>query len=158
MSGTELLWFRDYFTDHQQRVKYNDTYSDWGAVLGGIPQGSALGPLLFLIYMNNMSLQVKHGILVQFADDTCLICCGDNRSSVSQMLCEDLCQLHSWVEESRMSFNVQESNVMWFNIHSQQSFEAPPVLLDSSPLTKVDTHKYLSFVIDTNLQWTFHTL
>ena len=72
------------------------------------------------------------------AGDTCLICCGDDQSSVSQILGEDLCQLHLWVEESHMSFNVQKSNVMWFNIRSQRSFEAP-VLLDGSPLTKVDT-------------------
>jgi len=84
------LWFRHYLTDRQQRVKLGDSYSDWGTVLGGIPQGSALGPLLFLIYVNDMPLQVKNEILVQFADDTCLICYGDDCSSVSQMLCEDL--------------------------------------------------------------------
>jgi len=94
ISGTDLLWFRHYLTDRQQRVKLGDSYSDWGTALGGIPQGSALGPLLFLIYINDMSLQVKNGILVQFADDTCLICYENDHSSVSQMLCEDLRSLH----------------------------------------------------------------
>ena len=51
---------------------------DWGTVIGGIPQGSALGPLLFLIYVNDIPLQVSSDHLLQFADDTALICCGSS--------------------------------------------------------------------------------
>ena len=66
----ELQWFRNYLNDRLQRVvKYDNSYSEWGSVLGGIPQGSALGPLLFLVYVNSMPLQVKNGVLVQFAND-----------------------------------------------------------------------------------------
>ena len=75
--GVELKWFANYLTNRMQRVKQRDRYSDWGLVLGGIPQGSALGPLLFLVYVNEMPLTVQHGCLLQFADDTCLICAGD---------------------------------------------------------------------------------
>ena len=85
VSDTELLWFRHYLTDRQQRVKFGDSYSDWGTVLSRIPQGSALGPLLFLIYVNDMPLQVKHGILVQFADDTCLICGGEDHKRLCKI-------------------------------------------------------------------------
>ena len=64
--GVELKWFANYLTNRMQRVKQKDQYSDWGLVLGGIPQGSALGPLLFLVYVNEMPLQVQHGCLLQF--------------------------------------------------------------------------------------------
>jgi len=115
VSGTELLWFHHYLTDRQQSVKLGNSCSDLEAVLGGIPQGGALGQLLFLIYGNYMPLQVKYKVLVQFADDTWLICCGEYRTSVSQMICKDLCLLYSWVRDSRVNFNTKKNQIiiMW---------------------------------------------
>ena len=118
----ELRWFRDYLSDRLQRVKCDNSYSEWGSVLGGIPQGSALGPLLFLVYVNDMPLQVKDGGLVQFADDTCIICSGKTRKEVSEMLCSDLCSLSSWIRDSHMEINVKKSNIMWFSVRSIKGF------------------------------------
>jgi len=78
-------------------VKKGTHYSDWGTILGGIPQGSALGPLLLLIYVNDMPLQVSRGYLLQFADDTRLICSGDSAEAVAKMLQDDLCDLSRWI-------------------------------------------------------------
>jgi len=75
-------------TNHLQRVKSEGAFLDWGLVRGGISQGSALGPLLFLVYMNEIAHHVKYGRLLQYADDTVLICsihCQD----VHQQLSED---------------------------------------------------------------------
>ena len=78
VSHHSLKWFQNYLSDRSQRVKHAGLYSDWNTVARGIPQGSALGPLLFLIYVNDMPLQVSSGHLLQFADDTALICCGNS--------------------------------------------------------------------------------
>ena len=62
--GNELLWFTDYLSQGVQRIKVRDRVSSWSAVKGGVPQGSALGPLLFLIYVNAMPSLVKYGRLL----------------------------------------------------------------------------------------------
>ena len=72
-------------------------------------QGSALWPLPFLAYVNDVPSQVSHGCLLQVADDTCLICSGDSAGAVVQMLQEDL-RLSLWDEA--------KSSVMWFSIRS----------------------------------------
>ena len=82
-----------YLSDCHQRVKIHNSYSTWGLVKGGIPQGSALGPLLFLVYVNDMPSQIKHGKLLQYADNTALICSGSNQDIAHQHLSEDLKQL-----------------------------------------------------------------
>ena len=124
-------------------MKYGHSYSEWGSVLGGIPQGSVLEPLLFLVYVNDMPLQVKNGVLVQFADDTCIIGSGKTHEEVSELLCNDLCSLSSWIRDSHMEVNVRKSNVMWFNVCSIRSFKSPPISLNGSLLSQVSTHKYL---------------
>ena len=90
-----------------------------GGYQGGIPQGSALGLLLFLIYVNSMPNQVKHGELLQFADDTCLICCGESHIKTSVLLTEDLISLSQWIVASHMQVNIDKSSIMWF--HCQRS-------------------------------------
>jgi len=112
VTGVELQWFVDYLSNRRQRVKKGNQYSDWGTVLGSIPQGSALGPLLFLVYVNDMPSQVSHGCLLQFADDTCLICSGDSADAVAQMLQEDLRVLSQWIMTSKMKLNLKKSSVM----------------------------------------------
>jgi len=80
--GKEMTWFSSYLSDRIQCVKCGGIFSEWNTINGGIPQGSALGLLLFLNYMNDMPSQVKHGKLLQYADDTALICLGTSTEEV----------------------------------------------------------------------------
>ena len=150
----ELSWFTNYLSDRFQRVKNADKFSDWGLVHGGIPQGSALGPLLFLVYMNDMAQHVKHGTLLQFADDTALICSGGDCYDVHRQISEDLLTVSNWIASSKMRLNVSKSNVMWFTPASLQTVCFPPVLIGDTPLQRVTVQKYLGILIDENLTWT----
>ena len=150
--GVELKWFANYLTNRMQRVKQKDRYSDWGLVLGGIPQGSALGPLLFLVYVNEMPLKVQHGCLLQFADDTCLICAGDTSDIVAKILQDDLTTLSGWVTESKMQLNIKKS---WFGI-KRSVVSLPSIKVNDIPLSSVQKQKYLGITFDTKLNWSYH--
>jgi len=152
--GTELAWFTDYLTSRLQRIKFNNDYSEWGSVNGGIPQGSALGPLLFLVYMNDMPSQIYFGKLLQYADDTALICTGVDYFEVQRQLSEDLKLLSEWLSLSRMQLNIAKSSVMWFK---PKSTEVPPVVyIDNILLKEVTVQKYLGVHIDNELNWIAH--
>ena len=89
-------------SDCVQPVKCNHSYFDWGPVFGRIVQGSALEPLSFLIYVNDMLLQIKNGSLLQFTDATCMICYGDDHTQVKDCLSSDLDSLDRWIATNKM--------------------------------------------------------
>jgi len=140
-------------TNHLQRVKSRGIFLDWGLVRGGILQGSAFGPLLFLVYMNEMAHHVKYNRLLQYADDIVLICSGIHCQDVHQQLSEDLKLLWSWVESSKKRINVNKSSVIWFLPRSFRHFALPPVLINNIILQRVTVQKYLDVLIDDQLDW-----
>ena len=83
---------------------------------GGIPQGSALGPLLFSIYMNTLPSTKCGGILLQYADDTTIICAGSSPEVAADLMNQQLTLIHNWLVQHQMSLNTQKSHVLWFYI------------------------------------------
>ena len=79
-----------------------------------MPQGSSLGPLLFLVYVNDMPSQIKNGWLLQYADDTALLCSAATTEANHQLLSEDLLHLMCWITQSKLRLSIEKSSVMWF--------------------------------------------
>ena len=121
-----------------------------------MPQGSALGPLLFLVYVNAMPSLVQYGRLLQFADDTTLICSGDTHDDVQWQLEHDLRLLSSWINSSKMRLNVTKSSLMWFKSKHGSGVPHPPIYIDGHLLQEVEEQKYLGILFDSKLQWRSH--
>ena len=108
----------------------SEAISDWVEMQGGIPQGSALGPLLFLVYMNSLPSQVTQGLLLQYVDDTTLICSGSSPDIVATMMSTQLSRIQSWIDKSRMKLNFTKSSVLWFSVKASKQLTFPPVTMN----------------------------
>ena len=106
----------------------------------GILQGSALGPLLFLIYINTLPSIVSDGILLQFADDTTLICCGDDPLTVATSMNQQLCNVQSWLKDNRMQLNIKKSCVIWFHMRRQRNHTYPDIMVGNIKLQVATKH------------------
>jgi len=91
----EVKWFEDYLFDRKQIVQYDGTTSQPQPLYCGVPQGSILGPLLFLLYFNDIEDAVLHSNVIMFADDTVLYTEGDTQEEIEQKLNKDIVFVHT---------------------------------------------------------------
>ena len=111
--GTLLIWLESYLTNRRQRVVIEGNKSEWTYIKAGVPQGSILGPLLFLIYVNDIIVNIESEILL-FADDTCLYePVAESRTSIAK-LNHDLERLSSWAKQWLVNFNPTKTKFMVF--------------------------------------------
>ena len=103
--GALLDWLEDYLRGRFQRVCINGMFSEWVEILAGVPQGSVLGPLLFLIFINDLAHVISHTNIRLFADDTCLFITVDNRDLALAKINEDLESIFSWSNDWLVSFS-----------------------------------------------------
>ena len=102
--GKVLSWLRFFLTKRKQRVVINGTFSDWAIVTSGVPQGTVLGPLLFLIYVNDLASVVKHSTVKMFADDVLLYAPANTLKECSSLQ-NDLTAISSWASRWQLKLN-----------------------------------------------------
>ena len=107
--GPLLSWLEDYLGDRFQRVLINGQHSNWNKINAGVPQGSVLGPLLFLVFINDITYVIKHCQIRIFADDTCLFITVDNRNEAARLINEDLQAIEIWAEQWLVRFSTPKT-------------------------------------------------
>ncbi|MDW3615035.1 MAG: reverse transcriptase family protein, partial [Nitrososphaeraceae archaeon] len=112
ISGVVLNWIKCWLSGRRQRVSVNKTLSDWLNVTSGVPQGSVLGPILFLVYINDIDIGLVSK-LGKFADDS-KVCKNVNNSIDADNLQKDLDKLYEWSLKWQMQFNVDKCSVVHF--------------------------------------------
>ena len=151
--GNLLNWFRNYLTNRRQRVIIKGQSSEWGVIEAGVPQGSNLGPLLFVIFINDIVEAVNCNIKL-FADDTCLyVLVDDNPQESANLLNENLDNVKEWARQWVVDFNATKTKAMTI---SNRSLDHPSLLFNHTELEEVQDHKHLGVTLSSKLSWTKH--
>ncbi len=154
--GNTLSWFRSYLDKRSQVVNINSTLSDCKGINVGIPQGSILGPLLFIIYVNSLPNSVTSKV-VMYADDTTLLCSSDDPVSLQSELDDNLCRIADWFNTNKLTLNIKKTKFMIFGSnHTVQNFDQIHLRYNNVDVEKVDSFKYLGVTFDSKMSWTCH--
>lgn len=165
----QLQLFKDYLTNRTQCVKIDNAISDELPVLYGVPQGSILGPTLFLVYINSLcQLSLQNGKLLAFADDTVLLFSTKSWCDTYSSAQIGLNRVTSWLRENVLTLNTDKSNYISFSITNSNrdllssfcitahSCTLNNVNCTCPDLQQVDSYKYLGIQIDYKLNFQQH--
>ena len=147
IAGNVLKWIEDWLSNRKQRVVLNGCFSEWRDVISGVPQGSVLGPLLFIIYINDIDDCVA-GKILKFADDTKIYHTVYSDEDVSDLQ-SDLCNLVEWSNEWQMLFNADKCKVMHMGFNNKQA----KYDMNGIQLECVSEEKDLGVIISEDLKW-----
>lgn len=154
IKGKLLLWFTDYLSCRKQRVVHLGTCSGWQGMLAGVPQGSILGPLLFLLYINDIVRDITANIRL-FADDTTLYLIVDNPETASQLLNNSLQLIYDWSRKWLVSFNPQKTESMVIS-RKHNKITHPTLSLNNVDIIETNEHKHLGITFSSDGSWNQH--
>ena len=153
IGGKTLKWIDSFLCFRQQRVVVNGVKSDWAPVLSGVPQGTVLGPLLFSLYINDISSDIESEIRL-FADDC--VCYREIKDEKDTMkLQRDIDRLGSWARKWGMRFHPVKCNMMQLTRKRIKKIHAS-YTLEGTNLENVESIKYLGVTITSDLRWNTH--
>lgn len=154
--GTVLKWIMDYLSERVQRVKHGQQLSKPVACTRGVPQGSVLGPLLFILYTHDLIRILPDGVChLEFADDILLDYSGSNESVIGATLSSAVTRVAAWLDSIGLLLNTRKTQVMFVSPRGK-SLSDCKVHCGKDELKVVKTAKYLGLYIDDDLGWTTH--
>ena len=158
VEGNLLCWMRHYLTGRTQRVCIDGAASEQCDVTSGVPQGSVIGPLMFIIYINDIGNKITQNTTIRlFADDALLY--RKIKSHEDQVILQDdLNRLMDWAGIWRMEFNPKKCYIMHFmTVFQKRTAVAVPYNMGSHTLERVADSTYLGVTLNEHLDWTTHT-
>lgn len=154
--GSANAWVKSYLENRNQFVYYNGTKSNFQKVRCGVPQGSILGPLLFLIYINDLPSVSQLLSMFMFADDTNVFISGKCLKQLEVTMNNELSVLSEWLRSNKLSLNVSKTHFMIFSPPRKKENHIVSLNIENCPLHKVHQTKFLGVILDSKLSWKPH--
>ena len=168
LSNTPLNWFSSYLQNRMQFIDFDGTLSNTVLMTTGVPQGSVLGPLLFIIYMNDIREGSENFKAILYVDDTNLLSplCPFSTSTslkdiqteqLSENISKELDDILEWLNINKLSLNVKKTKFMIFHYRQRKIDNLIPNLkINSEPIERVTEFNFLGLTIDEHLNWSPH--
>ena len=157
LRGKSLELLKCYLSNRSQYVEINNVQSNLLRITCGVPQGSILGPLLFIIYLNDLPYVTKQLKTLVYADDTTLFATinSDDFTTIEDGINDELKSISDWLKLNKLSLNIQKSKAMLFHTPTRQ-VQTPDLYIDAIKIDFVDEFNFLGLVLDKNLKWKSH--
>ena len=156
--GEALQWFKSYFSERNQYVVYNGYESVHMPITCGVPQGSILGPLLFLLYVNDVINVSSVLLLLLYADDTNAFLSGNDLDLMIDIMNKELEKLVIWLQVNKLKLNVKKTHFMIFSSGKRKYEYSKKLYICDAEIKVVKFTKFLGVIIDQNLNWKHHIL
>ena len=155
--GITLRWFSSYLTDRKQYVYLNGVSSAVGDITHGVPQGSILGPLLFILFVNDITQVSKLLHFILFADDTNTLYSHPCLDTLIDTVNSELIALQTWFVSNKLSVNLKKTSYMLFGMKNKLLNGVTPIVkLNCQSIDRVVCTKFLGVDIDERLSWHIH--
>ena len=159
ITGTNLDWFKNYLTNRKQRVTYDGSLTKTKRIVCGVPQGSILGPLLFLIYVNDLYKTSKLLDFILFADDTNLFYSHTNLKTLFETVNIELKLVNDWFIANKLSLNAKKTKYILFckkNKLDDLPLRLPNLSINNKEINRVSETSFLGVIIHESLSWHKH--
>ena len=153
--GAPLAWFKSYLSNRTQFVNINNTHSTLKNISHGVPQGSVLGPLLFIIFINDLHKAIKYSNVHHFADDTNLLYINKSVKKVNMYINHDLQLLCHWLRANKLSFNADKTEIVIFRSKMNKITKHLNFRISGQNIYPTTHLKYLGIYLDEHLSWEF---
>ena len=156
--GKSFKWFQPYLENRTQKCSVNGSLSSSCSLTCGVPQGTILGPLLFLLYINDLPNCLSNCEPRMYADDTHLTYAGGDLESIQLCLNEDLTNVFNWLQANKLTLNMTKTEFMLIGSGQRLGTltASPTTRMNSTQVSQVTSTKSLGVIIDDRLDWHSH--